>query len=194
MREAATAVREHGYGLKAPTITWESAGDVGSPNRILREEIGGRSSSGRAGASRESSRSEASTDPLGRPYGRGDADGAQEWREGAGEARSPSARSASSARSATPSPSSRSGRRSAGTPSRPPRSSRTRMTTVAGPQDARPAKRASKPSQGHPHGRLRWPPQDEGVHGRGDPPRDDEARRLGDALSTVRRTDRLWSQ
>src|SRR5437588_2750421 len=40
--EAAAAVREHGLGLKAATITPEGRGDVGSPNRILREEIGGR--------------------------------------------------------------------------------------------------------------------------------------------------------
>src|SRR5690349_2353652 len=40
--EAAAAIREHGLGLKAATITPERAGDVGSPNRILREEIGGR--------------------------------------------------------------------------------------------------------------------------------------------------------
>ena len=41
VHEAATAVRDAGLGLKAATITPESAGDVGSPNRILREEIGG---------------------------------------------------------------------------------------------------------------------------------------------------------
>ena len=40
--EAAVAIKEHGYGLKAATITPEAAGDVGSPNRILREEIGGK--------------------------------------------------------------------------------------------------------------------------------------------------------
>ncbi|CAN5213262.1 hypothetical protein BH09ACT13_BH09ACT13_02350 [soil metagenome] len=34
--DAAAAVREHGFGLKAATITPEQAGDVGSPNRILR--------------------------------------------------------------------------------------------------------------------------------------------------------------
>jgi isocitrate dehydrogenase (NAD+) len=41
VHEAARSVREHGLGLKAATITPEGAGDVGSPNRILREEIGG---------------------------------------------------------------------------------------------------------------------------------------------------------
>jgi isocitrate dehydrogenase (NAD+) len=40
VHEAAAAVREHGLGLKAATITPEGRGDVGSPNRILREEIG----------------------------------------------------------------------------------------------------------------------------------------------------------
>jgi len=39
--EAATAMRECGLGLKAATITPEKIGDVGSPNRILREGIGG---------------------------------------------------------------------------------------------------------------------------------------------------------
>src|SRR5438874_13826661 len=40
--EAAAAIREHGLGLKAATVTPEGRNDVGSPNRILREEIGGR--------------------------------------------------------------------------------------------------------------------------------------------------------
>ncbi|HWC85041.1 MAG TPA: isocitrate/isopropylmalate family dehydrogenase [Solirubrobacteraceae bacterium] len=39
---AAAAMREAGLGLKAATITPEGAGDVGSPNRILREEVGGK--------------------------------------------------------------------------------------------------------------------------------------------------------
>jgi isocitrate dehydrogenase (NAD+) len=39
--EAAAAMRECGLGLKAATITPEKIGDVGSPNRILREGIGG---------------------------------------------------------------------------------------------------------------------------------------------------------
>jgi isocitrate dehydrogenase (NAD+) len=42
VHDAAAAVREHGMGLKAATVTPETAGDVGSPNRILREEIGGK--------------------------------------------------------------------------------------------------------------------------------------------------------
>src|SRR2546426_1445091 len=40
--EAAAALRECGYGLKAATITPEGAGDVGSPNAILRKQIDGR--------------------------------------------------------------------------------------------------------------------------------------------------------
>src|SRR4051794_2778137 len=40
--KAARAMAESGFGLKAATITPEGADDVGSPNRILREEIGGR--------------------------------------------------------------------------------------------------------------------------------------------------------
>ena len=39
--EAAAALREAGLGLKAATITPARADDVGSPNRILREEIDG---------------------------------------------------------------------------------------------------------------------------------------------------------
>ena len=42
--EAAAAMREHGLGLKAATITPETQGtpDVGSPNKILREQIDGK--------------------------------------------------------------------------------------------------------------------------------------------------------
>jgi 3-isopropylmalate dehydrogenase len=40
--EAAAAMREAGLGLKAATITPEARDDVGSPNRILREEVGGK--------------------------------------------------------------------------------------------------------------------------------------------------------
>ncbi len=39
--EAAGAMCETGLGLKAATITPETTGDVGSPNRILREGVGG---------------------------------------------------------------------------------------------------------------------------------------------------------
>src|SRR5580693_6656483 len=41
VEEAADAMRRCGLGLKAATITPEKIGDVGSPNRILREGIGG---------------------------------------------------------------------------------------------------------------------------------------------------------
>ncbi len=41
VREAAAAMRQAGYGLKAATITPEARGDVGSPNAILRKEIDG---------------------------------------------------------------------------------------------------------------------------------------------------------
>ena len=40
--EAAGAMREAGFGLKAATVTPEGKDDVGSPNRILREEVGGK--------------------------------------------------------------------------------------------------------------------------------------------------------
>ncbi|RIK09808.1 MAG: isocitrate dehydrogenase [Acidobacteria bacterium] len=39
--ESAQAMRQVGFGLKAATITPAGADDVGSPNRILREAIGG---------------------------------------------------------------------------------------------------------------------------------------------------------
>jgi isocitrate dehydrogenase (NAD+) len=39
---AAAAMREAGFGIKAATITPEGADDVGSPNRIIREQIGGK--------------------------------------------------------------------------------------------------------------------------------------------------------
>ena len=42
VHEAAVAMRSAGLGLKAATITPETAGDVGSPNRILREEVDGK--------------------------------------------------------------------------------------------------------------------------------------------------------
>jgi isocitrate dehydrogenase (NAD+) len=40
--EAARAMREAGFGIKAATITPEGRDDVGSPNRILREEVDGK--------------------------------------------------------------------------------------------------------------------------------------------------------
>jgi isocitrate/isopropylmalate dehydrogenase len=40
--DAAEALRETGFGLKAATITPDAAGDVGSPNAILRKQVDGR--------------------------------------------------------------------------------------------------------------------------------------------------------
>jgi isocitrate dehydrogenase (NAD+) len=84
--EAAAAVREAGLGLKAATITPEGRGDVGSPNRILREEIGGR-------VIVRTGRRIPGVVPLGGAHAPisvvrmavGDAYGAAEWREGAGD-------------------------------------------------------------------------------------------------------------
>jgi isocitrate dehydrogenase (NAD+) len=84
--EAAAAIKEHGLGLKAATITPEGAGDVGSPNRILREEIGGR-------VIVRTGRRIPGVVPLGGVHAPisvvrmavGDAYGAKEWREGDGE-------------------------------------------------------------------------------------------------------------
>src|SRR3984885_14466118 len=42
VQDAAAAMREHGLGLKAATITPTEIGSVGSPNRILREGIDGK--------------------------------------------------------------------------------------------------------------------------------------------------------
>ncbi len=84
--EAAAAVREAGLGLKAATITPETRGDVGSPNRVLREEIGGR-------VIVRTGRRLPGVVPLGGVNGPvsivrmavGDAYGATEWREGEAE-------------------------------------------------------------------------------------------------------------
>jgi isocitrate dehydrogenase (NAD+) len=86
VHEAAAAVREHGLGLKAATVTPEQRGDVGSPNRILREEIGGR-------VIVRTGRRIPGVVPLGGVHAPisivrmavGDAYGAKEWREGDGE-------------------------------------------------------------------------------------------------------------
>jgi isocitrate/isopropylmalate dehydrogenase len=86
VHEAAVAIREHGLGLKAATITPEGADDVGSPNRILREEIGGR-------VIVRTGRRIPGVVPLGGVHAPisvvrmavGDAYGAKEWREGEGE-------------------------------------------------------------------------------------------------------------
>ena len=83
--EAAAAVREHGLGLKAATVTPEGVDDVGSPNRILREEIGGR-------VIVRTGRRIPGVIPHGGVHAPisvvrmavGDAYGAKEWREGEG--------------------------------------------------------------------------------------------------------------
>ncbi|MBA2692365.1 MAG: isocitrate dehydrogenase [Rubrobacter sp.] len=41
VHEAAEAMKKHGFGYKAATITPEKAGDVGSPNAVLRKGING---------------------------------------------------------------------------------------------------------------------------------------------------------
>jgi isocitrate/isopropylmalate dehydrogenase len=84
--EAAAAIRAAGLGLKAATITPEGRDDVGSPNRILREEIG-------AKVIVRTGRRIPGVAPVGGVHAPisvvrmavGDAYGAKEWREGAGD-------------------------------------------------------------------------------------------------------------
>lgn len=86
VHEAARAIREHGLGLKAATVTPETEADVGSPNRILREEIGGK-------VIVRTGRRIPGVVPLGGVHfpisvvrmAVGDAYGAKEWREGKGD-------------------------------------------------------------------------------------------------------------
>ena len=86
VHEAAQAIREHGLGLKAATITPEGREDVGSPNRILREEIGGK-------VIVRTGRRIPGVVPFGGVHAPisivrmavGDAYGAKEWREGEGD-------------------------------------------------------------------------------------------------------------
>jgi isocitrate/isopropylmalate dehydrogenase len=86
VHQAAAAVREAGLGLKAATITPEGADDVGSPNRLLREEIDGR-------VIVRTGRRIPGVIPLGGVHAPisvvrmavGDAYGAKEWREGSGD-------------------------------------------------------------------------------------------------------------
>lgn len=83
--DAAEAIKRHRFGLKAATVTPESKDDVGSPNRILREAIGG-SVIVRTG------RKLPRVIPVGGIHAPisvvrmavGDAYGAREWREGDG--------------------------------------------------------------------------------------------------------------
>src|SRR4051794_27286284 len=86
VHDAAAAIREAGLGLKAATVTPETADDVGSPNRILREEIGGR-------VIVRTGRRIPGVVPFGGVHAPisvvrmavGDAYGAKEWREGEGD-------------------------------------------------------------------------------------------------------------
>jgi isocitrate dehydrogenase (NAD+) len=86
VHDAAAALRGSGLGLKAATITPEGADDVGSPNRLLREEIGGR-------VIVRTGRRIPGVAPLGGVHAPisvvrmavGDAYGAKEWREGEGD-------------------------------------------------------------------------------------------------------------
>jgi isocitrate dehydrogenase (NAD+) len=86
VHEAARAIREAGLGLKAATVTPEGKDDVGSPNRVLREEIGGH-------VIVRTGRRIPGVVPIGGAHNPisvvrmavGDAYGAEEWREGAGE-------------------------------------------------------------------------------------------------------------
>ena len=87
VHEAARAIVEYGLGLKAATVTPEGVDDVGSPNRILREEIGGK-------VIVRTGRRIPGVLPVGGVHAPisvvrmavGDAYGAQEWREGSGDA------------------------------------------------------------------------------------------------------------
>jgi isocitrate/isopropylmalate dehydrogenase len=86
VHEAAAAIREHGLGLKGATVTPEVRDDVGSPNRILREEIGGK-------VIVRTGRRLPGVVPFGGVHAPisvvrmavGDAYGAKEWREGEGD-------------------------------------------------------------------------------------------------------------
>jgi isocitrate/isopropylmalate dehydrogenase len=86
VHEAAAAIREAGLGLKAATVTPEGKDDVGSPNRVLREEIGGH-------VIVRTGRRIPGVVPIGGVHqpisvvrmAVGDAYGAKEWREGEGE-------------------------------------------------------------------------------------------------------------
>jgi isocitrate/isopropylmalate dehydrogenase len=86
VHEAARAIVEHGLGLKAATVTPEGIDDVGSPNRILREGIGGK-------VIVRTGRRIPGVLPVGGVHAPisvvrmavGDAYGAEEWREGSGD-------------------------------------------------------------------------------------------------------------
>jgi isocitrate/isopropylmalate dehydrogenase len=83
---AGRAMRESGFGIKAATVTPEGAEDVGSPNRILREELDGKV------IIRTGRRIPGVTPVAGVHYpisvcrmAVGDAYGAKQWRERDGE-------------------------------------------------------------------------------------------------------------
>ena len=85
--EAARAMRSAGFGLKAATITPEGKDDVGSPNRILREEVDGKV------IIRTGRRIPGVVGPVSGVYhpisvvrmAVDDAYGARQWREGSGD-------------------------------------------------------------------------------------------------------------
>jgi isocitrate dehydrogenase (NAD+) len=82
--EAAVAMREAGFGIKAATVTPEGKDDVGSPNRILREEVDGKV------IVRTGRRIPGAVGPVAGVHypisvvrmAVGDAYGAEQWREG----------------------------------------------------------------------------------------------------------------
>ncbi len=82
--DAAQAMRESGFGIKAATITPEGKDDVGSPNRLLREHVDGK-------VIVRTGRRIPGVTPIGGTYhpisvvrmAVEDAYGAKEWREGA---------------------------------------------------------------------------------------------------------------
>ena len=84
--EAARAMKECGFSLKAATITPEKPGDVGSPNAILRKELDGK-------VILRTGRRIPGVRPIGGVHAPisvvrmavDDAYGAKEWREGSGE-------------------------------------------------------------------------------------------------------------
>lgn len=85
VHEAAAAMKQAGLGLKAATITPETAGDVGSPNAIVRKEIDGT-------VILRTGRRIPGIRPVGGVFAPisvvrmavDDAYGAKEWREGSG--------------------------------------------------------------------------------------------------------------
>lgn len=84
--EAAQAMKKHGFGVKAATVTPEASNDVGSPNAILRKEIDGK-------VIVRTGRRIPGIRPIGGTFAPisvirmavGDAYGAKEWREGEGD-------------------------------------------------------------------------------------------------------------